>query len=98
MSKSAADWALIASAYQENACSIRAIARDFDVSETAIRKKAKQLGLVRGSQLNEFARTRAATQHLVAGLRCLGVSDCVIADALIEQVASLRPATSDEQA
>lgn len=97
MSKSAADWALIASAYLENARSIRAIARDFDVSETAIRKKAKQWGLVRGSHLDGFARTIAATQNLIVWLRCLGVSDYIIADALTEQAASLRPAAVSSQ-
>ena len=87
------DWAQIMAAYEENTRAIRAIARDFKVSETAIRKKAKALGLVRGSHQDEFARTNVTTEKLVADLRSAGVADDVIADGLIVHAAALWAAT-----
>jgi transposase-like protein len=86
---------LIAAAYEENRRSIRAIARDFNVSQAAIRKKARKLGLVRSSQKDEFARTTAAVSSLVVGLRAIGTADGVIAETLIAQAAALQSASVD---
>jgi len=91
MRKTPDEWALIAAAYQENRCSIRALAREFNISEAAIRKKVKQWNLVRSSQ-GQFALATGATQALVCGLLDAGVLDEAIADAFAAQATELHAA------